>query len=226
MERLWFFKRCPLFEQLESSDLAELEQVSRVRDFSRKEAIYAPSDEGDSVLLVVTGRAKIYHLTADGKESVMGFIDAGEIFGELSALEPGPRGEFAEAMEASRIVAIPRRDFSRMLERRPELSLKLTRLIGLRRRSIERRLKSLLFQSHRDRLLNLLAELAEKYGQPSDCGTLLTIRLSHQEIASVIGSTRETITLLLGELQDEGVLRVIRRKICIRDVARLQASLI
>jgi CRP-like cAMP-binding protein len=153
----------------------------------------------------------------------MGFIDVGEIFGELSAIDGVAREEFAEAMEATRVVAIPRRDFSRLLERRPELSLKLTRLIGLRRRQIERRLKSMLFQSHRERLLGLLVELGEKYGQTSECGTLLSIRLSHQELASIIGSTRETITLLLGAFQNEGILRVIRRRICIRNLASLQA---
>jgi CRP-like cAMP-binding protein len=223
MDRLWFFKRCSLFEQLDSSELGELERVSRVRTFTRREAIYAPRDEADSVLLVALGRVKIYHLTADGKETVMGFIDVGEIFGELSAIDGVAREEFAEAMEATRVVAIPRRDFSRLLERRPELSLKLTRLIGLRRRQIERRLKSMLFQSHRERLLGLLVELGEKYGQTSECGTLLSIRLSHQELASIIGSTRETITLLLGAFQNEGILRVIRRRICIRNLASLQA---
>jgi CRP/FNR family transcriptional regulator, cyclic AMP receptor protein len=86
-------------------------------------------------------------------------------------------------------------------------------------------LKSLLFRSNRDRLIHFLLELAEKYGQRTPEGVLLGIKLSHQDLAGVIGSTRETVTVLLGELQREGRLSVKRRQVIVKDLARLAASI-
>jgi CRP-like cAMP-binding protein len=107
------------------------------------------------------------------------------------------------------------------MEEHPVVSMSLTRMMGLRRRRIERRLKNLLFLSNRDRLTHLLLELAEQYGEPGAEGVRLRIRLSHQDLASIIGSTRETVTGVLGELQGEGLVRVGRKKILIRRPERL-----
>ena len=97
--------------------------------------------------------------------------------------------------------------------------------MGLRRQSVERRLKSLLFRSNRERLVHLLLELAEKYGHPTPEGTLIGIKLSHQDLASMIGSTRETVTVLLGELQAAGDLTIKRRQIILTQLDRLAACI-
>ena len=100
----------------------------------------------------------------------------------------------------------------------------MTKLFGLRRQRVERRLKYLLFRSNRERLVHLLLELAEQYGRPTPAGVELRIKLSHQDLASIIGSTRETVTVVLGELQNEGRLQLGRRKIVLTDVAQLADS--
>ncbi len=109
------------------------------------------------------------------------------------------------------------------MESSPELAIGVVKLIGLRRLRIERRLKSLLFRSHRDRLLHLLLELAEQYGEPQSQGMRLKIKLSHQDLASIIGATRETVTTTLGELQDAGVVTVDRRVITLRSIAEIKS---
>jgi CRP/FNR family cyclic AMP-dependent transcriptional regulator len=107
------------------------------------------------------------------------------------------------------------------MEESAALALGVTKLIGLRRKRIERRLKSLLFRSNRDRLIHLLLDLAEQYGERTAEGVLLGIKLSHQDLAAVIGATRETVTVLLGELQLDGFLKVSRQRIVIRAIDRL-----
>jgi CRP-like cAMP-binding protein len=97
--------------------------------------------------------------------------------------------------------------------------------MGLRRQRVERRLKSLLFRSNRERLIYLLLELAEKYGRTNPDGLLIGIKLSHQELANMIGSTRETVTVLLGELQSEGLLAIQRRQVILRNPTRLADSI-
>lgn len=224
-DRLWFLKRCPLLERLSDAQIARLESVSRVRQQPRGGIVFSPGEASESVLLVAAGRVKLYHITADGKQAVLALIDPGELFGELSMLDGAPREEFAEAMEPTTLVAIPSDVFRSLMAELPELTLGVTRLVGLRRRRIERRLKSLLFRSNRDRLVSLLVELAEKYGRRTPDGVELGVRLSHQDLASIIGSTRETVTVTLGELQQEGALLIRRRRIIVTQLDRLARSI-
>lgn len=103
----------------------------------------------------------------------------------------------------------------------PDLTLGITKLIGTRRRRVERRLRNLLFHSNRERLIFLLIELIEQYGRRVEGGIELSIKLSHQEMANIIGSTRETVTVVLGELQKEGLILIARRRVKILDLPRL-----
>lgn len=222
---LWYLKRCDLFARLSPEEIGGLEARCRARTYGRGDLVYLPADHADAVLLVTSGRIKLYHVTAEGKEASLALVDAGELFGELAIFDRGHREEFAEAMEKSTVVLIPANAINDLMARHADFSMGVTKLMGLRRRRVEQRLKSLLFRSNRERLVHLLLELAEKYGQPGPEGVLLGIRLSHQELANIIGSTRETVTVQLGEMQDEGLLTIERRRLRLRSVQRLADSI-
>lgn len=223
-EKFWYLKNCSLFESLSDDHVRRLESRAKSRSFKRGALVYVPSDLGDCVLLLISGRVKIFHNTQDGKQAVLAIIDPGELFGELAiaTFEDGLREEYAETMEPSTIVLIPTEDIKRLAADHPSLSIGITKLMGLSRRRVERRLKSLLFRSNRERLVHLLFDLAEKYGKyTKDGGISLGIHLSHQELANIIGSTRETVTLVLGELQAEGTISISRRDIILCQAGRL-----
>lgn len=224
-ERRWFLKRCNLFERLPPEEINALELRSRARTFPRGSPIYLPADAADGVLVLTEGRVRLGSYTEDGKQTILAFVDPGEMFGELALVDSGAREEFAEAAEKSTVVLIPRDVMQDLLDRYPQLALGVTRLFGLRRQRIERRLKYLLFRSNRERLGHLLLELAEQYGRRIDRGVELAVKLSHQELASIIGSTRETVTVALGELRADGLLELGRQKIILTDPQRLAASL-
>lgn len=220
-ERLWVLKGCKLFERVAPQQLASLENASSMRRFAKGEFVYLPTDPAEGVLLLAEGRIRIANLTPEGKQSVLAFVEPGELFGELALIEAGVREEFAEAAAASLVICVPSAAILAVMEEDPRLAFGVTKLIGFRRRRIERRLKSLLFRSTRERLMHLLLELLEDYGTSVSNGVLIGIKLSHHELASVIGSTRETVTLLLGELQLEGLLTVGRQRIIVRHPAQL-----
>jgi len=224
-EKFWYLKRCPVFEQLAAEEMAHLEAHSQIKTFERKSLIYLPNDQGDAMLLLVSGRVRIYHITSEGKEALLTFIDPGELFGELSVIGQLQREEFAEAMEKSQLIRIPRSALEEVLRKQPGVLFELTRLIGLRSQKFERRLKSLMFQPNRERLIYLLLELAERYGVRHPLGTALQVKLSHQEMANLIGSTRETVTMVLGELQLEQLVSVQRRQVILRNVSALAAAI-
>ena len=220
----WSLKNCNLFERLTPNQLKQLEMTSRFRRFPRNTPVYLPAEESDGVFLLVSGRVKICSFTTEGKQSILTFIEPGELFGELAILEGGQREEYAETLEASEIVLIPSDKMQQLLEEIPHVALGITKLIGWRRKRIERRLKYLLFHSNRERLIHLLLELAEQYGKKTEQGVELTIKLSHQDIANVIGGTRETVTVLLGDLKSEELVALGRRKITLLQPERLAES--
>ena len=190
--------------------------------------------------------------------AILGFVHPGEVFGELALLENGPREERAEAVVKSTIVMLSGSSLQQLMNHSASLTLGVSRLMGLRRRQAERRLRNLLFCSNRTRLIHLLYDLLEQQGllhqyetpdqpccdgqqnapekqppraiqrtspsfrRPVNPAKLEGIQLSHQDLASLIGSTRESVTHLLGQLQLEGIVQCGRQKIIVRDLAGLK----
>ena len=223
-DKFWYLKNCSLFQQLTPDELGRIESRSRMRSIPKGSPIYLPADSSAGVLLLAKGRVKICHLTPEGKQSILAFIEPGELFGELALLDESKRDDYAEAVDRSEVVLVPAEEMHHLIDSHPSIAMGITKLIGMRRRRIERRLKNLLFRSNRERLVHLILELAEQYGETTATGVELSIKLSHQELANVIGSTRETVTVLLGELQSQRLIRVARRRIAIIDMDQLAAS--
>lgn len=193
----------------------------RSKSFAEKCLMSLPSSDSRSVFLLATGRARVYHLNSDGRQTVLSFIEPGEVFGELALIDPTEQMDYVEAMAASVVVQISVGELHQLMKVSPAFSMDIARLIGVRRRRIERRLKNLLFRSNREKLVHLLLDLVEQYGAQNGIGVELGIRLSHQELANVIGSTRETVTITLGHLRDEGLIHLARQRIVLKHMDRL-----
>ena len=140
-ERLWYLKSCDLFQQLSPQQLTALESRCRVRKCPRSTPIYLPADHADGVLLLAEGRVKIGSFTEEGKQTILAFIEPGELFGELSLMGSQEREEYAEAVEKSTVILIPNESIQQLLLENPNVSLGITKLFGLRRKRVERRLK-------------------------------------------------------------------------------------
>jgi CRP-like cAMP-binding protein len=220
-EKIWFLKDCDLFGQLSSEEKRRLELHAVLRTFPAGSFIYFPTDPGQSVLVLTRGRVKIKFISPEGQESILAFIGAGELFGELAIVDAQPRNEYAEAVADTTVVAIPRAEMLALMEGRPEIALHVTRLFGFRRRRIENRLRNILFCSIRQRVVALLLELVDTHGLPVGDAWEISLPLSHQDLASLIGATRETVTLTLGHLQAERLIRVQRRRLTVLDRQRL-----
>jgi CRP-like cAMP-binding protein len=223
-EKIWFLKHCDLFERLAPAEAVRLESRAVMRGFKKRELIYFPTQPGDSVLVLSAGRVKIKNITADGKETTLIYVEKGELFGELALLDGEPRNEYAEAVEASQVVAIPREDVLWLMGQRPDVALRITKLVGLRRRQIENRLWNLLFRPSRERLLLVLLDLLGAYGERRGDRWELRLRLSHQELASLIGATRETVTTTLAQFQRERLVECRRCRLTVLDRERLAAA--
>lgn len=224
-QMFWHVRRCSLFQRLSEAQLAQLERGARIRKYPKGAAIYLPNDVSDAAYLLAEGRVRICSTTPEGKQSILALIEVGELFGELAIIDSTLREERAEAAQSATVVLLPGEQLRSMMEQTPGLAMGITRLIGLRRKRIERRLRSLLFRSNRERLTQLLVDLVEQYGVATTAGIELSVKLSHQDLAAIIGATRETVTTVLGELQQEGLVRIQRQKLTLLDLPKLSAAM-
>ncbi|VTT99553.1 crp fnr family transcriptional regulator : Transcriptional regulator, Crp/Fnr family OS=Rhodopirellula sp. SWK7 GN=RRSWK_02043 PE=4 SV=1: cNMP_binding: HTH_Crp_2 [Gemmataceae bacterium] len=175
------------------------------------------------VKIKVPGAARVDGAhTGDGPETVLAFFGEGDVFGELALLDGTPRRDCAEAVENAQVLVVPRSTLLGLLEERPDFALALGRLIGQRRQRIEARLADLLFSSSRERVVRILLELAETHGDRTRDRVEIRLPLSHQDVAGLIGVSRETATIALGELHAAGLVEMSRLRIAIPDLSRLR----
>jgi CRP/FNR family cyclic AMP-dependent transcriptional regulator len=223
-DRMWCLKKCDLFSKLTADQVQRIEAKSRYRSYSAGKPIYLPSEKADSVFLLTSGLVKVCNLTPDGKESILAFVEQGELFGEIAIFSRETRDEYVEAVDSSTVVMIPAEEMELLMNENPDVAMAFTKIIGLRRQCIERRLKNLLFKSNRERLVHLLLDLALQFGWAAEDGIRLRVRLSHQDLANLIGSTRESVTVILSQLKSEGTIKNGRRKIVLTNADRLARS--
>jgi CRP/FNR family transcriptional regulator len=181
----------------------------------RGDLIYTPGDPADCVYVVDSGRVKIVRTNAGGMESIVGIRNPGDVFGELSWMTPvATRTTSAIALDAGDVCRVDAAAFERRLRGDPLLAAAFARGIALRLAAIERELTELAGKSVPGRLVDALGRLAAHHGIKEPDGTLrIGLRLTHKDLADLIGTSRETLTKELSVLADVGLLRVSHRTI-------------
>lgn len=221
-DAIWYIKNCGLFELLGDDTTDKLAGEGEIVEVKRNGQIYGEGEPGRSVYLIKTGGVKLISATGDGKEVALAYLGPMAVFGETALVDRAPRDMRAIATDDSELLAFNADQVQSLMKAHPSLSLSITKLMGMRLRKIETRLQKLMFRTPRQRLAMLLLELGEDFGEPSGSkGTALKLRITHQEIASLIGVTRESVSYAMGELELEETIHTERRKIFITDRARL-----
>lgn len=222
---LWYLKKIPLISELSADELKTLAAEVELEEARRRRVIYMPGDPGDLVYFVNGGRVKISRVTPDGKELTIAYRGPGEVFGELCMMDGRPREEMAEAMENALVTQVPRERFQHLVKTHLSLSWELNRIMCTRRLDVERKVQDLIFKDVNAKLAELLLDLCEDYGVDDDRGTLVAVKITHQEMANLIGSTRETVSLTLSQFKRAGYIANDGRKVIIRDRDSLQAMI-
>lgn len=192
-------------------------------EFGKREIIYAMGDAGDGVYFVERGRVKVYRLSVDGREITLGILGPGDIFGEEALLRVDPRETFAETLEPSTVFFVDAREFRRIASRSPQLAMRLFEIAGARLARTQRQVEDLAFRGVTSRIANLLIGMADDHGVTEGTEIVLTPRLTHQQMASLVGTTRETFTATLSKLSHSDLIRSSRRAVRILDLGALQA---
>ncbi len=220
---LWHLRKIPLLADLGSQVLETLIEHVEMRKIRRRDVIYLPGDPGDSLFFVNVGRIKISKVTRDGKALTLGYYDPPELFGETCLTAGEPREEMAEAMEDSLLTEISRGRFEDLLKQHGRLGFQMTKLLAKRRLDLENKLETLVFRDVTSKLAELLLELAKEHGIEDARGTLVALKITHQELANLIGSTRETVSLTLSQFKKKKLICTEGRRVIISDIESLRA---
>ncbi len=200
----------------------QLSMDSPQRGLARGTFLYMPGDECEGVYVVVSGRIKISRTQENGREMTLGMVEAGELLGLECLQGLLGREAAAQAMEDCRIMLISEERMQGLLREQPELSFVLIGLMGQKLRSSEQVIERLLLKDVKARLAALLLDLATRCGQPAERGILLAARITHQELANLIGSTRETTTATLNQFKRNRLINMECRQITIAAPAGLE----
>jgi CRP/FNR family transcriptional regulator, cyclic AMP receptor protein len=220
---LWYLKKIPLLAELGPEVLARLAERVEMKEVRRREVVYLPGDPGRSLFFVNGGRIKVSKVTRDGKALTLSYCGPSEIFGETCLIDGGPRSEMAEAVENAMLTEIERADFERLLSMHPSLGAAMTKLMVSRRRELENKVEGLVFRDVTSKLAELLVKLAGEYGVDDSRGTMVALKITHQELANLIGSTRETVSLTLSQFKKKKYICTEGRKVIISDSEGLRA---
>jgi CRP-like cAMP-binding protein len=213
--KLWYLKHIHLFDGISPSEMQEMEKITHMEEVKKRQPLYLPGDPSSSVYLLKRGRVKIANTAPNGKEVTFEILEAGDVFGELDVLQDAPRSTSAETLDDALICVIPRKDFDQYLAMHPNVTIKLTKLIGLRLKKIQSRVEDLVFREVPARLAHLLSDLGKTEGVADKQGIRLKVKLTHQEMANLIGCSRETVSTTMGQFRDDGLIQMDGRTITI-----------
>ena len=210
-------ERVPLFARLEPAQLEALAAATTTRRLAAREELYHKGDVASQVYVVASGRLKITSTSVEGDEVVLNLLDAGEVVGELPMLIGGQRTATVVALEPSELVVLERRDFLRFLREHPESSVTLLAAMAERVVRLSEYLEDTIFLGVGLRIAKRLLSLADQFGEEEhDGAVVLAIKLSQGELASYVGTTRETVNKQIRAWTDAGILQMTGGAITIR----------
>ena len=211
-----------IFRDLTRADLAAIEQVTNQSHYPAGHLFFSPEERGTQLYILQSGRVRLYKLSAEGRALTLAVLEPFAVFGEMSALGPWRHDSFAEAMNECTVGVINSTDLIETIERHPQIALRLMELMAQRLQSMQNKLADIAFKSVPQRLATVLLDLVAASHLPQN-GTPAVVRYTHQQLAEMIGSYRETVTKAIGDFRDGGLIRIEEDTIYLTDVPRLQS---
>ena len=214
--------RAPLFETLDDEGASALRAGVVDVELGRGDRLFAEGDAGDRLYVVLDGKIKLTRTAPDGRESLLGVLGPGEMFGELSLFDPRPRTSSATAVTDAVLASLTHEALMPWLRERPEVSLHLLRALAQRLRRANDVTADLVFTDVPGRVAKNLLDLADRFGTQEPDGLHVHHDLTQEELAQLVGASRETVNKALADFAARGWLQISARSVLILDAERLR----
>jgi CRP/FNR family transcriptional regulator, cyclic AMP receptor protein len=215
-------RRAPLFQALDDDGAAALQAGVTVVELSRGERLFEEGASGNQLYVVLDGKIKLTRAAADGRENLLSVVGPGEMFGELSLFDPRPRTASAIAVTDSRLGALAHDDLRNWLTGRPDVALHLLQALAQRLRRANDVMADLVFTDVPGRVAKALLDLADRFGAVRDEGLQVNHDLTQEELAQLVGASRETVNKALADFAARGWLQLSAKSVLLIEPDRLR----
>ncbi|MFC7440445.1 Crp/Fnr family transcriptional regulator [Laceyella putida] len=207
----------PLFSGLTDSELERLWEIADHRNFNKKEVIFTEGSEKTAVYLIKSGLVKTYKTDERGHAHIVSLLRDGDLFPHTGFFSQHPYPATAETIDQTELIAIPVKSFEALMLANPSMAVKVMRVMSDKILDLQKQLQELTGYAAQNRAITFLLGLADKYGKKREGTIRIDIPLTHQDMASAIGTTRETVSRLLNQLRKDGLIDVGRNQFIILD---------
>lgn len=215
-------KRAPLFTGLDAEAAGALAEAMTTVDLRRGATLFREGDAGNQLFVVVSGKIKLGRSGSGGRENLLAVLGPGQMFGELSVFDPGPRSTTATAVTPCQLRVLEHSDLSTWLAKHPEVGYGLLGQLAKRLRRTNEVVADLVFSDVPGRVAKALLDLADRFGEPQAGGLLVNHDLTQEELAQLVGASRETVNKALADFATRGWLRLEPRSVTIIDIERVK----
>jgi CRP/FNR family transcriptional regulator, cyclic AMP receptor protein len=219
------FKKIPLFSSLKDDELEAIARVTVLKNCPKDTMLLIAEEEGDSLFIIRDGKVKVTSFSESGKEVIFSILSDGDFFGDMSLLDGKPRSASVVTIEESSVYILRRADFHDIIEKHPGIALKLLTELTSRLRKADTRIESLALLNVSGRVAGILLQLADESGKKSPEGIVIHSRPTHQDLANMVGTTRETVTRILKQMESRNYIVLSGKKVIILDPDRLKREL-
>ena len=211
-----------LFAGLSPAELKEISRTLPMQTCQVGGLVTSPDDDDERLYVIKRGRVRLYRLTPDGKQLTLELLDKGRIVGRMAWLGQQLTDAYAEAIEDALICSFTPRELQRLIDRFPSVGVNIIRYLSGRLAASEREREVMAFRTVEQRLAARLVELSERFGQPTEDGVAIDVRLTQQELADMIGTSRETLATTVASLRERRVLDMHNQRVVILDLPRVR----
>ncbi|MBC7275765.1 MAG: Crp/Fnr family transcriptional regulator [Nocardioides sp.] len=219
--RLWCMTEVDIFRDIDAAEMDAMAQAAPRREFKRGSLVYSPHQRVETLFILKQGRIRIFRVSPDGRTLTTAIVEPGTIFGEMVIVGQQMHDSFAEAMEDVAVCVMTKADVQTLLLGDQRIAARISETLGRRLGALEQRLSDAVFKSVPQRLATTLLTLSE--GQPAPLGRGQHVNLTHEQLAALAATSRETTTKVLGEFADLGLISLGRGRIAVIDRQRLEA---
>ncbi len=221
-QSIWYLENIDVSNIFCQNKMADSHDAHTYKTFKRNEYIYLPEQSSDKIYFIADGRIKVGTYNESGKEITKALLNKGDVFGELAIIGESTRRDFAVALENSDICVIDADKMKDLMKDHNNVSLFFMKLMGSKVLEMEQRLESLVFKDSRTRIIEYLLEMVEKRGQRVGYEWVVRNFITHQEIANLTATSRQTVTTILNELRTKNILTFNRKRLLVRDLDELK----
>ena len=212
----------PLFAGIDQDASRDLVSSMTHVDLPRGQALFHEGDPGDRLYIIRSGKVKLGRRSPDGRENLLSVLGPGEMFGELSLFDPGPRTATASAVADARLYELTHPELIKWVDRYPSVVTQLLAALARRLRRTNEALADLVFSDVPGRLAKALLDLSSRFGEPTEDGLRVAHDLTQEELAQLVGASRETVNKALADFTSRGWVRREGRAVVLLDMARLE----